>query len=195
MTALDNDAVLDGLNRVIKEAKYLLAYGGAPEAASRLLRDALYGWVTPPSLQAESPSCAWCLTDNDDQWHGGHETPKEAIEATRDETDADVITVGLCYTRRQALSFWLPDMDQLLEQADEALADSDETAHEDDQGPWFEVTSEQRNSLERMLTATVDAWQAMHGLVFTTRTFSKITDERQVVLRDPDAGETPDGEA
>lgn len=63
--------------------------------------------------------------------------------------------------------------DTMLERADDALADSDRVSCEHDgNGPWFKATPEQEADLIQRVKAACDEWQAAHGLVFKSTTFS-----------------------
>ena len=77
------------------------------------------------------------------------------------------------------LADWI-DADSILERADENLADSDRIGEED--GPWFDASSEQEADLVASLKAAADAWQVRHGLRFTCKTFSNMRNEETVVL-------------
>ncbi|WP_417724605.1 hypothetical protein [Salipiger sp.] len=79
------------------------------------------------------------------------------------------------------LADWI-GLETILERADEWLADSDRVLSENDDGPWFEATAAQAEDLQDRISRACDEWQAAHGLVFTSRTFSHQRNEEHVVV-------------
>ena len=69
------------------------------------------------------------------------------------------------------LSDWI-DAERIIERANEALADSDRVSSEINDGPWFEAAVGQESDLIRRIKLACDEWQAAHGLVFHSNTFS-----------------------
>lgn len=72
--------------------------------------------------------------------------------------------------------------DQIIEMADEDLADSERVSSEYDDGPWFRATPEQKSELARDLRAACDEWQRRNGLVFTCCTFNAQRGEEAVTV-------------
>lgn len=138
-----------------------------------------------PGVTVREANWQWWAGDND-EWFtvGPCDTKEEAIQqAIEDE-------VGLWFDKSQdppclmqafhvvearqdqlKLSDWV-DAEQIIERADEALADSDRVSCENGDGPWFEATPDQDVDLTRRIKLACDEWQTAHGLVFHSNTFS-----------------------
>ncbi|KQQ72965.1 hypothetical protein ASF70_15995 [Rhizobium sp. Leaf321] len=90
------------------------------------------------------------------------------------------------------LADWI-ESDELLERAEESMADSDRTSSENDDGPWFECTQEQGKDLEERVKRACDEWQAAHGLKFTCSTFSHTRNQEHVIVEVADDRATTEG--
>lgn len=98
------------------------------------------------------------------------------------------IGVHVCEARKDSLklSDWIGAIDDILEQADERVSDSDRSSEHDDL-PYFDCTQDQQVDLEARIKAACDEWQAAHGLVFKTWTFSASRKHEHVVVDHPKA--------
>ena len=145
---------------------------------------------------------------NDWQWWGGvHEevctygpcsTKEEVIaEAVDDgigefqsEDGSWKIGVHVCEARKDPLRLanWIMEVDELLEHAEESVADSDRASEYDDP-PFFDCTKDQKADLEQRIKAACDDWQTAHGLVFKTWTFSSSRNHEHIVVDHPQPAE------
>ena len=118
--------------------------------------------------------------DDSESWHGACATREEAIAEGKAEHDSSFY---ICSASSPPLRLadWI-NADQVLEQAEEQLFESDRVASECDDGPWFEVTPDQRRDLVERLQRACDEWQAAHGLVFTCRTFEHMSPPERIDL-------------
>ena len=139
------------------------------------------------------------------QWWGGadEEVCIYGPCATRDEVIAEAVSdrmgefqaedgswkigVHVCEARKDPLRLadWIDDAEYQLERADERVSDSDRASENDDDG-YFGCSTEQAKDLERRLKAACDDWQAAHGLVFNTWTFSASRKHEYVVVDHPE---------
>ena len=140
------------------------------------------------------------------QWWAGRDDEFFRIGpcATREEAIQEAVGDGMCEERSDAdpeiwenrihlieaqqaplrLADWI-DTDTVLERADESLSESDRGGGEYDDGPWFEYTPAQEADLAARLRRACDEWQAAHGLVFTSTTFSATRNAEFVVVPSP----------
>lgn len=116
----------------------------------------------------------------------------EAMGEFQDDDGAWKLGFWICEAEKRPLRLaeWI-EADQLLERAEETLADSDRVGCDGDDGPWFEATVEQEADFRKRIAAACDEWQAAHGLVFTCMTFSNSRKHERVVCERP----LPSGEA
>lgn len=100
------------------------------------------------------------------------------------------IGVHVCEARKDPLRLadWIADADDILDRADERVSDSDRASEYDNDG-FFECSKEQMADLDRRLKAACDDWQAAHGLVFKTWTFSASRKHEYVVADHPNDAE------
>lgn len=121
----------------------------------------------------------WAWYASADQEHyavGPCPTRESVIQAAIDERlgeDTDDVTGQwqlnfhiVEATQTLKLSSWLPDVDVLLEQAEESFQES-EFASEDGE-PAFEVTLDKQKHLAEAIKGAVDAWQIAYGVAFTS---------------------------
>jgi len=115
---------------------------------------------------------------------------QEAIDDQSGEFQAEdgkwMIGVHVCEARKDPLhlSRWLPEIDWLLEHAEDGFADSDRASEYDD-GGVFQCTVDQQRDLERRLKAACDEWQEANGLQFKAWTFSDSRNHEHVVVDHP----------
>ena len=137
---------------------------------------------------------------------GPYDTKAEAIEAAvndgfgewLDESEDPPVwknTFVVLEARQDPLRLadWI-DLEWIVEKADENLANSDRVDSEFDDGPWFEVTPEQEESLRRSLAAACDEWQRQNNLVFTCCTFSASRNMETITTRALRAISTQEGQ-
>ncbi|ATQ56172.1 hypothetical protein [Paracoccus yeei] len=140
------------------------------------------------------------------QWWAGPDDEYFKIGpcATREAAIQEAVNDGLCERRSEdnpevwencihlveaqqaplRLADWI-GADTALERADECLSDSDRVSCEYDDGPWFECTPAQEADLAARLRRACDEWQAAHGLIFTSTTFSATRNAEFVVVPSP----------
>ncbi len=134
----------------------------------------------------------------DDGWHwwGGASEEWCTIGPcrSRDQVIADAIDGGLeavhlCEARQDPLRLadWI-EAEELLDRADQEVADSDRVGSENDDGPWFDAKPDQKRDLVERIKRACDEWQAAHGLVFIAQTFSDSRNHEYVVLPALDGG-------
>ena len=87
---------------------------------------------------------------------------------------------------------WI-EADDLLNRAEDGVADSDRVTSEYDDGPYFECTPAQNKDLRERIERACDEWQAAHGLVFPCRTFSHTRKNEHVFVDHPSPGTTTEG--
>lgn len=130
----------------------------------------------------ETSGHLWYHADCEDSesWFGACATREEAIEDGKDEYDGSFF---VCRASNPPLRLadWI-NADDVLERADEQIADSDRVGGEWDEGPWFEASPEQAADLAARLREACDDWQAAHGLVFTCRTLADISTPELVTI-------------
>lgn len=80
------------------------------------------------------------------------------------------------------LADWIHDCD-ILDHAEDCLADSDRVASEFDEGPWFTCSAAQKKDLQERINRACDEWQAAHGLAFSCATFSHTRNEEHVIVK------------
>ncbi len=115
-----------------------------------------------------------------EMWNGPFQTREAAIDAGRDDHERESFWICRASSPPLRLADWMPDADNLLEQADDQLAESDRVGSDGDEGPWFEVKPDLVADLDRRIKAACDDWQAAHGAVFTCTTFETMRDFEQV---------------
>ena len=133
----------------------------------------------------------WAGSNEEWMQHGPFESREDAIAESvsdgtgefKDEDGSLKLGIHVVEARQDPLrlSEWL-ELDQLIERAEENLADSDRVASEYDGGPWFEITFEQKTDLEKRIRQACDEWQAAHGLAFKTRRFSASRNSEYLVV-------------
>lgn len=133
----------------------------------------------------------WGGIDEEVCIYGPHETRQAVIdEAVSDgsgefqaEDGSWRVGVHICEARKDPLMLadYLMDIDDLVERADEAVSDSDR-ASENQDGAYFDCTTEQPSDLEKRIKAACDEWQTAHNLVFQTWTFSASRNHEHVVV-------------
>lgn len=131
----------------------------------------------------------WCSSDAE-TYQGPHFTREDAIAAGldysmgehRDESGKLMCHFYIAEARQAPLllSDWI-DVERMIIDADETLSESDRTAAECDEGPFFEVSSEQHNDLEARIKAACNEWQKAHALVFTCKTFSDSRNQETIL--------------
>lgn len=82
------------------------------------------------------------------------------------------------------LADWIHDCD-IIDHAEDCLADSDRVASEFDEGPWFTCSAAQKKDLQERINRACDEWQAAHGLAFSCATFSHTRNEEHVIIKLP----------
>lgn len=148
---------------------------------------------TPKNNKAVKTESSWqWWAGTDEEWCTvGPEDSREAIiqAATNDslgENDDDnswKLSFHIVEARQDPLRLadWI-EADDLLDRAEDNVADSDRVTSEYDDGPYFECTSDQKRDLRERIERACDEWQAAHGLVFTCRTFSHTRNNEHVVV-------------
>lgn len=114
-----------------------------------------------------------------DRWIGNHKTREEAIEHGRIEYDGEPFYVVEANNPPLRLSDWV-DVDDVLDRAEDAVADSDRVCYEFDEPPYFEMLAEQKKDLEKRLTKAIDEWQDAHGLKFRVYTFDFMSNPERI---------------
>jgi len=144
---------------------------------------------------SENTGWQW-WSGRDEEWMewGPFDSREQAIETARqdacgefqDEDGVWRVYIALCEARQDPLRLadWI-GADDLLESAEERLADSDRVASENDEGPWFKCTTEQEASLIYRIKMACDEWQKVHGIIFKSSTFSACRNTESVVMSHP----------
>ncbi len=146
------------------------------------------------SVDTTSPWQWWAGKDEEVFTVGPEDTREAIIQAAIDdclgECQDDDGTWKLSFHIVEArqdplrLADWI-EADELLERAEDGVADSDRTSSENDDGPWFECSPEQEKDLQERIKRACDEWQAAHGLVFTCITFSHTRNSEHVFIDHP----------
>lgn len=162
---------------------------GASLAAAAEMRQAcdvhierLQAKPQPAPAQSHDDGWRWWGSTNEENFtYGPCKTRDEVIDEAiadrmgefQDENGTWMIGVHICEARQDPLRVadWI-GTEELLEHAEETLADSDRVAYEYDEGPWFECSTEQAKDFQARINAACDEWQKAHNLVFVPRTFS-----------------------
>lgn len=80
------------------------------------------------------------------------------------------------------LSDYILGADDLVQRAEEDIAESDRASAEYDDGPYFDVTGDQISDLGRRIVIACDEWQGSHGLKFVPSTFSASRNHEHIVV-------------
>lgn len=145
----------------------------------------------PQMMPSESP-WQWWAGEGEEWLTVGPEDTREAIisAATNDrlgEFQHDGGGWNLSFYIVEArkdplrLADWIHDCD-ILDHAEDCLADSDRVASEFDEGPWFKCSAAQKKDLQERINRACDEWQAAHGLAFSCATFSHTRNEEHVIV-------------
>lgn len=109
----------------------------------------------------------WCVGSSDETFDTECASREEAVSMAQEEYEEGAY-ICEAITRPVPLAPYF-DADLWLQRADEH-------ACEDHMGescePLFEVSVEQSNDLEKMVQATIEAWQEKHNLTFIPWAFS-----------------------
>jgi hypothetical protein len=154
----------------------------------------------PAPTQAPPPAISdgkwgwWSGTSEEVYTHGPFDTKDEALEAARQDASGEfqaedgtwLVHVYFCEATNPPLRLadWI-GADQLIERAEEEIADSDRTDYEFDEGPFFDVKPDQEKDLITRIEAACDDWQKDHGLIFTCRTFAAVRNNGDIALPHP----------
>lgn len=146
----------------------------------------------------------WASRDAEIYTVGPEDSREAIIQAARgdelgfnDDEGAEMLTFYIVEARQDPLqlSTWVPDdmAERLLELADESYQNT-ETLCEVDEPPFFPCSDAQRADLQKRIEQACADWQAAHGLVFRTKTFTATRNEELLTFPlTPD--ETPEGKA
>ncbi|NTG85841.1 hypothetical protein G6L15_06715 [Agrobacterium rhizogenes] len=155
--------------------------------------------VTEIPIQTSVSQWQWWAGDNE-EWMsvGPCVSREEAIAAATDECVGEFkdddgqwkLSIHVVEARQDPLRLadWI-GADRLLEMADDQLCDSDRVSHEYEEGPWFAASTEQEADLAERIKRACDDWQAAHGLMFKSSTFTHTRNKDGVVVPHPNAEE------
>lgn len=124
-------------------------------------------------IQAATTDCLGEFQDEEGRWKLGF----HIVEARQDPL---------------RMADWI-EADDLLDRAEDSVADSDRVTSEYDDGPYFECTPAQKKDYRERIERACDEWQAAHGLVFTCLTFSHTRKNEHVVVDHPTPAATTEG--
>jgi len=122
--------------------------------------------------------------EDSEHWAGGFDTREEVIAAGMRDYD-DFFHICLATNPPVMLKDWIGD---LLEDAEDAIQDSDRISYDFDDGTIFNVTPEQEKDLTARIRQACDEWQAAHSLVFTVRTFHSMDEIERIDVQAADGG-------
>lgn len=125
----------------------------------------------PPTEEhevSENENWSWWVGSCDERYHTECDSREEAVRIAKEEYDGAHI-VEACKPSNIKLSGYF-DAHGFMEDADENAWDDHGDPEGD--GPVFDATPDQRNDLQVMVRAAMDAWQDKHGLNFTGWRFS-----------------------
>lgn len=116
-------------------------------------------------------------SSNEENYHGGPcETRDQAVSEAVHSGDfepGDVFTTAFCKIHHLQLAQFF-DAERFLDDVEDNLVDDYQS---EDGDPVFEVTPEQEADLQAMVREAITAWQAKHGLDFTSWYFLSTTQE------------------
>ena len=127
------------------------------------------------------PSSAWYFsTDGGENYQCKSLTKEEAIKRGRDYDPESSFIVAHCHDHVLRLS-WFFIVDDWVDWVNDGPAD-DYMGKDGD--PVFDFPQDAANDLEKMVRASIDAWQEKHGMRFTSHYFGGCWDEEIIAPDD-----------
>lgn len=133
----------------------------------------------------------WTSQDAETYTEGPFASRAEAVEAGMnycmgehvDERGTRMLRFYITEARQAPLNLgdWI-DVDDIIQRAEEQLSESDRTAAECDEGPFFDYPGETFADLEARIKQACTDWQAAHSLIFTCKTFSASRSEETICV-------------
>jgi hypothetical protein len=120
-------------------------------------------------------------------WSVGYLSRDEAIAAARAEEmdNPGPLFVIKAYNPPLRLADYLP-VDTILDLAEDAVVESGRVYTQIDKGPYFFVSTQQKQDLSERLCRACDEWQGAQGLVFRVGSFKDLSEPEAIHSADPE---------
>ena len=124
--------------------------------------------ITEIDMTTENENWKWWVGHCDERYHTECDDRDEAVYIASEEQEGGWIVEALKPSNIQISKYF--DGHMFAEEAEERAYDD----HGDPEGDVeiFPIKPDQRNDLQEMVRAAIDAWQDKHGLTFTGFQFS-----------------------